>query len=219
MARKKQWRPAVAEILSVLARCYPDARCALNFSNPFELLIATMLSAQSTDKRVNLITARLFRRYAGPADVLRLSQAELEAEIRDVGLFRSKARAILATCRLLLDKHGGQVPTSRADLEALPGVGRKTANVVLSNAFGVPAIAVDTHVFRVANRIGLADAKNPWETEQQLMARIPAAMWSDAHHRLIHHGRAVCGARNPRCEVCELQPYCRFAAAAAGPRK
>ena len=198
------------KILGTLAQMYPDARCALVHSNPFELLIATILSAQCTDKRVNIITERLFKKYRTPVDYVALTQEQLEDEIRDCGLFHNKAKNIQAMCRMLLDQHGGEVPGDLEALTALPGVGRKTANVVLSNAFGVPAIAVDTHVFRVSHRLGLANdaAKTPEQTEQQLMARIPREDWSAAHHWLIWHGRMLCDARTPRCEACDLQPYC-----------
>lgn len=200
--------PRVAAILETLYETYPDARCALDHENPFQLLIATILSAQCTDKRVNIITARLFPRLPGPADYLAISQEELEELIRDCGLFREKARNIRETCRLLLERHGGEVPRTMEELVKLPGVGRKTANVVLSNAFGVPAIAVDTHVFRVSNRLELARANDPLKTEQQLMAVIPRDLWSQAHHWLIHHGRNICHARTPSCEVCPLLPHC-----------
>lgn len=201
-------RVPTRKIMQALAETYPDAQCALHFTNPFELLIATMLSAQCTDKRVNIITERLFKKYRGPADFAAVSQAELEADIRDCGLFRAKAQNIRETARLLLEKHGGEVPADHAALTALPGVGRKTANVVLSNAFGVPAIAVDTHVFRVANRLGLAEGSTPEKVEQQLMRRLPKAQWSSAHHWLIHHGRAICAARGPKCEICPVLAYC-----------
>lgn len=207
-------RAATNDILETLAGCYPGARCALNHSNAFELLIATILSAQCTDERVNIITARLFPRAHTPQAILALGQDGLEEEIRDCGLFHNKAKNILATCRILLEQYGGEVPHTREELMQLPGVGRKTANVVLSNAFGEPAIAVDTHVFRVANRLGLARAKTPEETEQQLMRRIPRELWSQAHHWLIHHGRQVCHARKPACESCRLNPYCAYVAGA-----
>lgn len=170
-----------------------------------------MLSAQSTDRLVNRITPRLFALYPGPADFARLTPEDLAEEIRECGLFRTKARNIVATCRALMDEHGGEVPRSRTALERLPGVGRKTASVVLSNAFGEPAIAVDTHVFRVANRLGLADARDPLATERQLMRRIPRKHWSQAHHWLIYHGREVCRARNPLCHACALETLCRHA--------
>lgn len=200
----------VDDILAILAETYPDADCALEHENPFELLIATILSAQCTDARVNIITRRIFPVYKRPEDFLKLSQAEMEDLIRDCGLFRNKAANILATCRILVEQYGGEVPADREALESLPGVGRKTANVVLATAFGIPAIAVDTHVFRVANRLGLANAKDVWKTEQQLMKRIPEQQWAPAHHRLIHHGRQICSAQRPKCEVCPLQAHCRF---------
>lgn len=199
------------QILDALGERYPGATCALVHRNAFELLIATILSAQCTDARVNLITARLFQKARTPAAILVLRQDELEEEIRDCGLFHNKAKNILATCQILIERHGGEVPRTREELMQLPGVGRKTANVVLSNAFGEPAIAVDTHVFRVANRLGLARAKTPEETERQLMRRIPRELWSQAHHWLIYHGRQVCHARGPSCDVCPLLPYCAHA--------
>jgi len=210
----------VVTVLRELEALYPEARCELNFRNPFELLIATILSAQCTDKKVNEVTATLFEKYKRPEDYLRLTQEELEREIRGLGLYKNKSKNILATCRILHEKHNGEVPRTREELEALPGVGRKTANVVLSNAFGVPAIAVDTHVFRVANRIGLAQSDDVRETEEQLMAVIPKEKWSQAHHWLIWHGRRICTARNPRCSACPIRPHCRYAqetrSAAAG---
>jgi endonuclease-3 len=180
---------------------YPDAHCELNYRNPFELLIATILSAQSTDRQVNKVTARLFEAYPTPADFLKLTEEELAEHIRGLGLFRNKSKHILETCRILVNDFDGQVPNKREQLEKLPGVGRKTANVVLSNAFQVPAFAVDTHVHRVANRLALADSKTPLETEKQLMKRVPRSEWSDTHHRIIWHGRRICSARNPIWEI------------------
>jgi len=208
MAKRKV---PVDEILETLHRLYPDAHCELNYRTPFELLIATILSAQCTDKRVNEITAPLFERYNKPEHYLHLSQEEMEEHIKGLGLYKNKSRNILETCRILYEKYNGEVPRTHEELEALPGVGRKTANVVLSNAFGIPAIAVDTHVFRVANRLGLAESDSVDEVERQLMKRIPREKWSDAHHWLIWHGRRVCTARNPRCSECPLQPMCRYA--------
>ena len=205
------YRIATPDILETLSQCYPGAACALIHGNAFELLVATILSAQCTDQRVNIITGRLFQKARTPAELLALGQDRLEEEIRDCGLFHNKAKNILATCQMLLEECGGEVPQSREGLMRLPGVGRKTANVVLSNAFGEPAIAVDTHVFRVANRLGLARAKTPEETEKQLMRRIPRERWSEAHHWLIYHGRQVCHARRPQCEICRLHPYCAYA--------
>ncbi|OEF98801.1 endonuclease III [Vulcanibacillus modesticaldus] len=200
----------IDEILKIFAKLYPEAKCELLFSNPFELLIATILSAQSTDKKVNQITPTLFKKYKTPADFLKLSQGDLEEEIKQIGLYRSKSRNILKTSKILVEKFDGQVPRKREDLESLPGVGRKTANVVLSNAFGVPTIAVDTHVFRVSNRIGLADSDKVSEVERQLMEKIPKYLWVNAHHWLIWHGRRVCSARKPKCQTCSLKPHCCY---------
>lgn len=209
--RTRQGRVPTEQILATLEQMYPDAHCELNYRTPFELLIATILSAQCTDKRVNEVTAPLFTKYKKPEDYLHLTQQEMEAQIKGLGLYKNKSKNILETCRILYERYNGEVPRTRAELEALPGVGRKTANVVLSNAFGIPAIAVDTHVFRVANRLGLANSERVDETEQQLMRRIPKEKWSQAHHWLIWHGRRVCSARNPKCADCPLQPVCRYA--------
>ncbi|GAA5343855.1 DNA-(apurinic or apyrimidinic site) lyase /endonuclease III [Planifilum fimeticola] len=211
MTQKKSGRVPTRKIMDTLAAMYPDAHCELHFRNPFELLIATILSAQSTDRQVNKVTERLFAKYPAPEDFLSLSEEELAEEIRGLGLYRNKSKNILQTCRILVEQYQGEVPAEREALEKLPGVGRKTANVVLSNAFGVPALAVDTHVQRVSNRLGLADSDNPLETEKQLTRRIPREEWSIAHHRLIWHGRRICSARNPKCGICDLAPYCRFA--------
>ncbi|MDA8235362.1 MAG: endonuclease III [Clostridia bacterium] len=200
---------AVKKILEILDRTYPDAKCALNYRTPFELLVATMLSAQSTDRQVNEITRELFQHYNTPEGFATLNPEELAGYIKGCGLYQAKSRNIIATARKLLTDYGGEVPESLAQLVTLPGVGRKTANVVLSNAFGQPAIAVDTHVFRVANRLGLADSKKVDETEDQLRRRIPRSLWSQAHHWLIFHGRQVCHARRPKCFNCPLVTLCR----------
>ncbi len=197
-----------AEALKILERTYPNARPQLLYTNPFELLVATILSAQCTDKRVNICTRELFAKFHGPADFAALAPEELEPYIKSCGLYQTKAKNIVAACKILMERHGGEVPADMQALTALPGVGRKTANVVLSNAFGIPAIAVDTHVFRVSNRIGLAQAKDVLQTEKQLMQNIPRDKWSDAHHWLIFHGRQVCAARNPKCEQCTLKGVC-----------
>ncbi|SFI57454.1 endonuclease III [Thermoflavimicrobium dichotomicum] len=207
---EKPKRVPTRKILDTLAQMYPDAHCELNFRNPFELLIATILSAQSTDRQVNKVTEGLFQKYPTPESFLQLTEEELAEHIRGLGLFRNKSKNILKTCRILVEQYGGQVPQQREQLEKLPGVGRKTANVVLSNAFGIPALAVDTHVHRVANRLALANSKTPLETEQQLMKKVPRAEWSDTHHRIIWHGRRVCSARNPKCTICHLLPYCWY---------
>lgn len=195
-------------ILSILETTYPEAHCELNFTTPFELLIATILSAQATDKKVNQITDRLFEKYKNPENFLNLSQAELEKEIKEIGLYHNKAKNILATCKLLVDQYQGEVPSELNALTELPGVGRKTANVVLSNAYGIPAMAVDTHVLRVSNRLGLALGTNPETIEKQLMSIIPREKWIHTHHLLIWHGRRICSARNPKCLECPLIAHC-----------
>jgi len=200
----------VANVLRTLSELYPQPKPELRFVNPYEALVATMLSPQCTDKQVNKVTETLFRDCPDAASLCALSQAELEARIRTVGFYHTKAANLLAAFRIILDKHAGQVPGDLDALTALPGVGRKIANVVLSNAFGQAAIAVDTHVQRVANRIGLANAKQPDKTEQQLRACIPQKDWSDAHHWLIFHGRRVCHARKPECGACAVSKWCAW---------
>lgn len=201
----------VRAILDELGKLYPDAHCELNHSTPFELLVATILSAQSTDVRVNMVTERLFKKYNTPEDFAALSPATVAEEIKELGLYRNKSKNIVAAAQQIIEKHDGKVPSTREELEQLPGVGRKTANVVLSTAFGIPAIAVDTHVFRVARRLGLASGSTPLAVERELMDCVPKDEWSVTHHRLIFHGRRVCEARSPRCEMCPLKPYCAYA--------
>ena len=203
-------RANTRRMLVKLEEAYPDAKCALNYSTPFELLIATMLSAQCTDVRVNIVTARLFEKYRGPEDYAAVSPEILQEDIYDVGLFRHKSENIIAASKMILEVFGGKVPDTQDELVKLPGVGRKTANVVVSNAFGKPALAVDTHVQRVANRIGFANSMNPDNTEKQICIRIPQRLWSQAHHWLIAHGRQVCHARNPECDSCPVQEFCGF---------
>lgn len=195
-------------MVEILERTYLDVKPALHFRSSFELLIAVILSAQCTDVRVNITTARLFSYANTPEAILELGLDKLENEIRDCGLFRNKAKNIIATCYALCHEHGGQVPESFEALVKLPGVGRKTANVVMSIAFGRPAIAVDTHVFRVANRLKLAVGETPLAVEQGLMKAIPKAKWSAAHHWLIWHGRKVCKSRAPLCGQCPLAQIC-----------
>lgn len=194
---------------------YPGARAELDFENPLELLIATILSAQCTDVRVNLVTPALFARAKTASDYAEMPIEELEGFIKTCGLYKSKAKNIKATGQILVEDFDGTVPGTREELVQLPGVGRKTANVVLSNAYGVPAFAVDTHVFRVANRIGLVSAKNVEETERQLMENIPDRLWIDGHHALILHGRRVCKARKPMCDICTLNGICLYSIANA----
>lgn len=196
------------QILAKLEAMYPEAKAELRFSNPYEMLVATMLSAQCTDKQVNKVTPAVFARFPDAAAMAQADLEELFPMVKSCG-FRSKASNIIEASRLLVARHGGEVPATREELTALPGVGRKTANVVLANAFKVPALAVDTHVFRVSNRLGLADAKTVEETEKQLMRAIPKADWCDAHHWLIWHGRRVCKAQRPLCEGCALREMCK----------
>ena len=195
-------------ILDQLEAAYPEAACALEHQSPYELLVATILSAQCTDARVNIVTKELFRDYNTPEAMLSLSQEELEEKIHSCGFYHHKARNLLAMSRELVEKYHSQVPEDFETLQTLPGVGRKTANVVRSVAFGEPAIAVDTHVFRVANRIGLAHAADELHTELQLMKAIPRDRWSRAHHLLIFHGRRTCSARGPKCEACPISKDC-----------
>ncbi|HUJ76634.1 MAG TPA: endonuclease III [bacterium] len=199
-----------ARLFDRLAQAMPDPRSELRYGSPFELLVAVMLSAQATDKSVNLVTAHLFPRANTPQALLALGPQGLLEEIRTIGLAPTKAKNLLATCRLLLDRHGGQVPDRREALEALPGVGRKTANVVLNVAFGHPTLAVDTHVFRVANRTGLAPGKTVLDVEKGLLAVTPWKYLQHAHHYLILHGRYVCKARKPECAHCVIRRECLF---------
>ena len=194
--------------LEILEETYRGAKPELHFSNPFELLIAVILSAQCTDKRVNITTARLFKKAATPEAIVALGISGLEEEIKDCGLFRNKAKNIMATCRTLVEEFGGEVPSDYDTLLKLPGVGRKTANVVTSVAFGRPAIAVDTHVFRIANRLKLAVGETPLAVEKGLMKVIPREKWSAAHHWLIYHGRRICKANRPLCGECPLADVC-----------
>ena len=194
--------------LEILEETYRGAKPELHFSNPFELLIAVILSAQCTDKRVNITTARLFKKAATPAAIVALGVSGLEEERKDCGLFRNKAKNIMATCRMLVEEFGGEVPADYDTLLKLPGVGRKTANVVTSVAFGRPAIAVDTHVFRIANRLKLAVGETPLAVEKGLMKVIPREKWSAAHHWLIYHGRRICKANRPLCGECPLADVC-----------
>lgn len=204
------------EMLRILGHTYQGATTALTFKSTFELLIAVILSAQCTDVRVNIITRRIFPEWDSPEKMLSLGVERLEELIHDCGLFRAKAKNIMGACRVLVEECNSEIPGTMEGLLKLPGVGRKTANVVLSHQFGVPAIAVDTHVFRVSNRTGLATGKNPEEVEQGLMKLIPRANWSDAHHWLIWHGRNICKARNPLCKKCPLGASCPYPSLAAG---
>jgi len=198
------------EIFARLQAANPHPTTELRHGSPFELLVAVILSAQATDKSVNQATARLFAVADTPRAMLALGEAGLKEYIKTIGLYNSKAANILKTCVLLAERHGGQVPRSRAELEALPGVGRKTANVILNTAFGEPAIAVDTHIFRVANRTGLAPGKTPLAVEKQLLEVVPEEFKRDAHHWLVLHGRYTCTARQPRCAACVIRELCEY---------
>ncbi len=196
------------EILERLEKVYFDAKPALNFKNAYELLVATILSAQCTDVRVNKVTEPLFKKYPDPEALAAADTNELMEEIHSCGCYAVKAKNLIGTARMIISDFGGEVPQSMEELTKLPGVGRKTANVVLSNAFGIPGIAVDTHVFRVSNRLSLANADNVEDTEFQLMDLIPKEKWGSAHHWLIYHGRQICSARKPKCEECFLNDIC-----------
>ena len=203
-------KSSINKIIQLLRKNYDHTKTALQYKTPFQLLISTILSAQTTDRQVNKITKNLFRYYPDLFAFLKLSQAELEDYIKSIGLYRVKTKNILATCNVLVKKYDGIVPESREKLMRLPGVGRKTANVFLSIATDFAAIAVDTHVQRVSNRIGLAESKNVFKTEKQLMKNIPKKYWNNAHHWLIWHGRNICKAHNPLCDSCFLTQYCDF---------
>lgn len=198
------------KILSALNELYPDPRTELNFETPFQLLVATMLSAQTTDRQVNRITEKLFQKYKTPQEFTVLTTEQLEEDIKSCGLYKNKAKNIVATSRILVEKYQSTVPDDFDQLVNLPGVGRKTANVVLANAFGKDAIAVDTHVFRVSNRLGLAQSNTPEKTEEDLKKVIPSRDWNRAHHWLIFHGRRVCKAQKPLCSECQLSRCCKY---------
>lgn len=210
MVKNMLGKEEIDQVVDILLGLYPDAKAELDHSNEFELLIATILSAQCTDVRVNKVTKDLFAKVKTPEEYLGLGQEELEDIIRTCGFYRNKSKNILGTCQMLLDQYEGEVPDSLEELVKLPGVGRKTANVVLSNAFDIPAIAVDTHVFRVSNRIGLANSNNVLETERQLMDNLDRKMWSKTHHLIIFHGRRMCKARRPLCEECPVKDLCFY---------
>ncbi len=199
----------VKAILPILQREYPDARCSLAHSGPLELLVATILSAQCTDERVNLVTRELFKKYRSVKDYAAAPQEQLERDIQSTGFFRNKAKSIRVMARSLIDHHGGKVPSTMEELTALAGVGRKTANVVLGNAFGINVgVTVDTHVARLSGRLGLSDHTDPVKIERDLMQVVPRKKWTLWSHLLIHHGRKICQARKPRCEQCPLRALC-----------
>ncbi|MEX0834000.1 MAG: endonuclease III [Actinomycetota bacterium] len=209
LTRKSPAKQRAPEIIERLTRAYPDARVALNFSNPLEMLVATILSAQCTDERVNKVTENLFRKYRKPEDYLRVPEQELAADIKPTGFFNQKTRAIRGACKRIVEEHDGRVPDTMEELLTLPGVARKTANIVLGNAFGkVEGIAVDTHVKRVTKRLNFTEHDDPDKVERDLMELIPREKWFSFTYVLIEHGRAVCKARNPRCEECVVNDLC-----------
>jgi endonuclease-3 len=203
-------RERLQEILRILARTYPDAHCELDFSTPLELLVATILSAQCTDARVNQVTASLFKKYRSAADFAGADPATFEQEIRSTGFFRNKAKNILACCQKLVRDFGGKVPRTMEELVTLPGVGRKTANILLFNAYGIPGFGVDTHVLRVTNRLGLVDTEDPEKIEAAVCTLLPSAEWGQATHLFIFHGRRTCHAKQPDCPGCAVRAVCAW---------
>jgi endonuclease III len=205
----EQRRERVARILPILKQTYPDSHCSLTHTNPFELLIATILSAQCTDERVNMVTPALFKKYPTPGHLAKVPQEQLEKDIQSTGFYRNKAKSLKGMAQALIDEHNGNVPASMDDLTDLPGVGRKTANVILGNAFRQNiGIVVDTHVGRLSHRLGLTKHTDPVKIEQDLMQIVPQDDWCLFSHLLIDHGRAICQARTPKCQICPLLPYC-----------
>ena len=198
------------KIVEILKETYPDAKCELNYETPLQLLVATVLSAQTTDKKDNEVTKELFKDYPDLDAFLEITNDELEERIKQIGLYRNKSKNLILMFRQIKEKFNGEVPTTMEGITSLAGAGRKTANVVLSNAFGVPSIAVDTHVFRVSNRLGLAESDKVLEVEKQLQKELPKKEWTLMHHLLIFHGRRCCTARNPKCEECPLSHICKY---------
>ena len=200
----------IGPILKILDEHYPEAHCTLDFTNPLELVVATVLSAQCTDAKVNQVTPGVFKKYPTPAAYAAAPLAELEEAIHPTGFFRQKAKSVQGICRALTEKYGGKVPDSLEELVKLPGIGRKTANVILGNAFNVPGITVDTHLGRVSQRLGLTANKDPVKIEFDLMPLVPKEHWTKFSHQIIWHGRSLCTAKAPQCPVCPLQPYCDY---------
>jgi endonuclease III len=205
---KAEQRRHAERVVAELGELYPDAKCSLHFQSPLQLLIATILAAQCTDDRVNLVTPALFKKYPDAQAFAQAKPEELEKLIQSTGFFRNKAKNIIGCCKALVEHHGGEVPQTLAELVPLPGVGRKTANVVLGNCFGVPGMVVDTHMIRLSRRLGLTKEATPEKIEQALMALMPDSEWNAFGHRIIYHGRKVCQARKPDCEHCALKDFC-----------
>jgi endonuclease-3 len=208
MRKDLEKKKKVGKIITLLKKNYPDAKCSLNFKNPLELLIATVLSAQCTDERVNKVTKDLFEKYKTAEDYARARRGILEDDIRSTGFYRNKAKSIINCCKKITQNHGGSIPDTLDELVNLDGIGRKTANVILGNAFGIPGITVDTHVKRVSNRLGLTHNKDPVKIEYDLMALVPQKEWTHFSHLMIFHGRYVCMARKPLCAECVLERLC-----------
>lgn len=200
----------IKKVVDILEKTYPEAECALHFDSPYELLISTILSAQCTDDRVNIVTRELFKEYNTPQNMITLDEAKLQDIIKTCGLYKNKSKNIIGASRGIVEKFDGEVPKTLDELTSLPGVGRKTANVVMANAFGTPAFAVDTHVFRVSNRIGIAKGKTVEQVENKLMENIDKNHWIKMHHCIIWHGRKICKARNPKCSECPVNVVCEF---------
>ena len=200
----------IKKIIELLKKTYPEATCSLEYRSPLQLLVATQLAAQCTDKRVNIVCKDLFKKYKNVKDFANASPSELEPDIKSTGFYRNKAKNIIACCNMLIEMHNGEVPGRMEDLLKLPGVGRKTANVILGDAFGVPGIVIDTHAKRIAKRLGLTDQTDPTKIEFELMEKIPKESWTDFGHLLVYHGRDICKAGKPDCEICPVYDYCGF---------
>ena len=200
----------VLKIIELFEEMYPDADCSLEYKDPLQLMIATQLAAQCTDARVNMVTKDLFQKYKTVDDFANADLLELEQDIRSTGFYHNKARNIIAACRMLITDFNRTVPSNMEDLLKLPGVGRKTANLLLNDCFGIPGIVVDTHAKRLSNRIGLTEHEDPEKIEYDLMKIVPMENWGSFCHQLVYHGRAVCNARKPQCEICKIRPYCKF---------
>lgn len=206
---KKQRALKISELLEEM---YPEAACSLEYAEPLQLMVATILAAQCTDARVNMVTKELFRKYRSVQDFAYAEQEELEQDIRSTGFYHNKAKNIIAACKMIISDFGGRVPPNMEDLLKLPGVGRKTANLILNDCFGVPGVVIDTHAKRLANRMGLTDNEDPEKIEYDLMKILPNEKWGSFCHQLVYHGRALCDARKPKCSECAIKPYCRFGA-------
>ncbi|HEX2946465.1 MAG TPA: endonuclease III [Clostridia bacterium] len=206
---KKQRAAKIAEMLQEL---YPEAGCSLEYIDPLQLMVATILAAQCTDARVNIVTKDLFVKYRNVQDFANADLEELEQDIKSTGFYHNKAKNIIAACKMIISDFGGSVPSNMEDLLKLPGVGRKTANLILSDSFGVPGVVIDTHAKRLTNRMGLTDNEDPEKIEYDLMKLLPAEKWGNFCHQLVFHGRALCDARKPKCADCSIKPYCKFGA-------